>query len=460
MFKKLIGTKAFYRKVIMLTIPIMVQNFITNFVNMLDNIMVGRAGETQMTGVAVSNQLIFVFNLCIFGAISAAGIFSAQYYGKGDNKGIADTFRFKILCCTLLTVLGILLFTFGGEFLISFYLKGEATAVAVAETMTAAKNYLYVMLIGLIPYAVSQCYSSTLRETGRPVLPMVAGIIAVVVNLVFNWLLIFGKLGLPRLGVVGAAVATVLSRFVELLIVVIATHTTKASSPFIIGVYKTFKIPFDLVKRVTVKGLPLMINETMWAAGMAVINQCYSERGLSVVTATNITQTFFNVFGVGFMALGVAVGILMGQTLGSKKRDNAMNEAYQSIVFSVLVSAVISAVYFVCAAFIPRVYNIDPEVMRLATTLMRINALAMPIDALAHASYFIIRSGGRVIETVLFDCGYEWIFTVPLAFVLSRYTAIGIIVLYAICQFSKIIKSTIGVILVKKGIWVKNIVDN
>lgn len=460
MFKKLIGTKAFYKKVIMLTIPIMVQNFITNFVNMLDNIMVGRTGETQMTGVAVSNQLIFVFNLCIFGAISAAGIFSAQYYGKGDNKGIANTFRFKILCCTLLTVLGILIFTFGGEFLISFYLKGEATPDAVAQTMAAAKNYLFVMLIGLIPYSIAQCYASTLRETGRPVLPMVAGIAAVIVNLSFNWILIFGKLGFPRLGVVGAAVATVLSRFVELLIVVIATHIAKEKNPFIIGVYKTFKIPLDLVKRITIKGLPLMMNETLWAAGMAMVNQCYSERGLSVVTATNITQTFFNVFGVGFLALGVAVGILMGQTLGSDRRANAMAEAYQSIAFSVFVSAAISAIYFVCALYIPRAYNIDPEVMRLATTLMRINALAMPIDALAHASYFIIRSGGRVIETVLFDCGYEWLFTVPLAFVLSRYTAIGIIGLYAICQFSKIIKSTIGLILVKKGIWVKNIVDN
>ncbi len=458
MLKKLIGTRNFYKKVIMLTIPIMVQNFITNFVNMLDNIMVGRTGETQMTGVAVSNQLIFVFNLCIFGAISGAGIFSAQYYGKGDNKGVANTFRFKVLCCLVLTTLGILLFTFGGETLISFYLKGEATAVA--ETMTAAKNYLFVMLIGLIPYAVSQCYSSTLRETGRPVLPMVAGIAAVVINLVFNWLLIFGKLGFPKLGVVGAAVATVLSRFVELLIVVIATHTSKQKSPYIIGVYKTFKIPLELVKRITVKGLPLMLNETMWAAGIAMINQCYSERGLSVVTATNITQTFFNVFGVGFMALGVAVGILMGQTLGSKNRENAKNEAYQSIVFSVFVSAVISAVYFVCALYIPRAYNIDPEVMRLATALMRLNALAMPIDAMAHASYFIIRSGGRVIETVLFDCGYEWLFTVPLAFVLSRYTSVGIIGLYAICNYSKIIKGVIGVILVKRGIWIKNIVDN
>ena len=335
MFKKLIGTKAFYKKVIMLTIPIMVQNFITNFVNMLDNIMVGRTGETQMTGVAVSNQLIFVFNLCIFGAISAAGIFSAQYYGKGDNKGIANTFRFKILCCTLLTVLGILIFTFGGEFLISFYLKGEATPDAVAQTMAAAKNYLFVMLIGLIPYSIAQCYASTLRETGRPVLPMVAGIVAVIVNLSFNWILIFGKLGFPRLGVVGAAVATVLSRFVELLIVVIATHIAKEKNPFIIGVYKTFKIPLDLVKRITIKGLPLMMNETLWAAGMAMVNQCYSERGLSVVTATNITQTFFNVFGVGFLALGVAVGILMGQTLGSDRRANAMAEAYQSIAFSV-----------------------------------------------------------------------------------------------------------------------------
>lgn len=460
MFRNLIGDKAFYKRVMMLTLPIMIQNFITNFVNMLDNIMVGRVGTVEMTGVAVSNQLLFVFNLCIFGAISGAGIFSAQYFGKGDMKGVADTFRFKVICGAVITLLGVLVFVFGGEALISYYLKGEAGADDIAATMKAAKDYLFVMIIGLLPYTLAQCYSSTLRETGKAVLPMVAGVIAVAVNLIFNYLLIFGKFGFPKMGVVGAAVATVLSRFVELLIVAVRTHTTKKNNPFIIGVYKTLRVPSTLVKRITVKGLPLMLNETLWAAGMAMVNQCYSVRGLSVVAATNITQTFFNVFGVAFMAVGVAIGILLGQTLGSKSRENAMDKAFKLITFSVFVSVVVSVVYFVLAKFIPYAYNIEPAVMVLATSLMRVNALAMPIDAFAHASYFTLRSGGRIFETVLFDCCYEWVITVPIAFFLSRFTAVNIVVLFAVCQFAKIIKCVLGFILVKKGIWIKNIVDN
>lgn len=200
MLNKFFGTKQFYKHLILLTVPIMIQNGITNFVNMLDNIMVGQVGTVQMTGVAVSNQLIFVFNLCVFGALAGAGIFGAQFYGKGDHKGLRDTFRFKLIFCVGITLLCIGIFLVFGEDLIGFYLKGEGNPKDAALSLLYAKRYLYIMLIGMVPYTVAQCYSSTLRETGQTVIPMVAGVSAVVVNLSLNYVLIFGKLGAPKLG--------------------------------------------------------------------------------------------------------------------------------------------------------------------------------------------------------------------------------------------------------------------
>jgi putative MATE family efflux protein len=217
----------------------MIQNGITNFVNMLDNIMVGSVGTAQMTGVAISNQLIFVFNLCIFGAISGAGIFTAQFYGKGDHEGVRYTFRFKVIISTVITVLGVLIFYLWGIPLSKLYLTGEGTAQEIQLSLEYSRHYILIMFLGLLPYSLSQCYSGTLRESGQATVPMIAGVSAVFVNLALNYILIYGKLGLPALGVNGAAIATVTSRFVELIIVAFWTHSNSSKNKFIVGAYKT-----------------------------------------------------------------------------------------------------------------------------------------------------------------------------------------------------------------------------
>ncbi len=457
-FKKFIGDRAFYRTVFALALPIMIQNGITNFVNMLDNIMVGKVGTVQMTGVAVTNQLFFVFNLCIFGAISGAGIFGAQFFGNGDIKGVRYTFRFKILFCALLCLIGILLFVFGGNQLIGLYLKGEGSAEAVSASLKYAREYMLIMLIGIVPYALAQCYSSTLRENGQAVLPMIAGIVAVLVNLFFNYGFIFGNLGMPCLGVNGAAIATVISRFVELAIVVFWTNITKNQNMFIVGAFRSFYIPWQLVKRISVKGLPLMLNETFWAAGMAMLSQCYSVRGLDVVAANNISQTFFNVFSVAFMAVGVSIGIILGQLLGAGETEKAKETSVKLIAFSVFVSVVVSAAYVLAAEFIPQAYNTEDNVKELATRLMQITAIAMPLDAFANASYFTLRSGGKAGITFAFDSGFMWVIAVPTAFILSRFTSLPILPLYAVCQSLNFIKDILGFYFVKKGDWIRNII--
>ena len=459
MFKKYIGNKAFYKSILVLMIPIMVQNGITNFVSMLDNIMVGRIGTVEMTAVAVANQLIFVFNLCVFGAVSGAGIFGAQFFGKNDIEGVRHTFRFKIIFCFLFSLAAIGIFALWGGNLTSLYLQGEGSAENAAASLECAKVYMNIMLIGLIPYALVQCYGSTLRETGKAAVPMYAGLVAVIVNLGLNYVLIFGRFGFPAMGAAGAAIATVISRFAELAFVAFWTQKNKVSNPFIIGALSSLKVPGTLVKDITVKGMPLMINEALWAAGTAMLNQCYSVRGLDVVAANNISQTFFNVFSVAFMAVGASIGIILGQTLGAGETEKAKEDSGKLIAFSLFVSVIVASVYFFCAEFIPEMYNTTDEIKYMAMRFMQICAVAMPIDAFANASYFTLRSGGKTLITFLFDSCFVWCIAVPAAFVLSRYTTVPILQLYAICQALNIIKCIIGYIFVKEGMWIRNIVD-
>ncbi len=457
--RKYFGDRKFYTNAIRLMLPIMIQNGITNFVSMLDNIMVGRVGNVEMTGVAVANQLLFVFNLCIFGAVSGAGIFIAQFFGKNDSNGAKYTFRYKLALGIVLSLAGILVLLLFDDFFINAYLKGEGNQTDIEASFKFGKEYINVMLIGLVPYALVQCFSSTLRETGKTVEPMISGIIAVAVNLILNWFLIFGSLGAPRLGVKGAAIATVISRFAELAAIVFFTWRLRRRNGFMIQAFKGVHIPLKLAGQITVKGMPLMVNEALWATGTALLNQCYSERGFNVVSANNICQTFFNVFSVAFMAVGVAIGIIVGQLLGAGKNEEARSSARKLIVFSIGVSLAVGAAFFIAAEFIPHMYNTTDEIRLLATRLMQVSALAMPLDAYANASYFTLRSGGKVIITMLFDCCFVWIIAVPTAYILSRYTTVPIVALYAVCQAENFIKDILGYVFVKSGTWVKNIVD-
>ena len=456
--RKLIGTKDFYRHLLIIAIPIMIQNGITNFVGMLDNIMVGQVGTNQMSRVAIVNQLRFVYNLCIFGGISGAGIFAAQFYGKGDHKGVRECFRFKLIIVAVLTLLGILTFVVAGPSLIQLYLHEDGSGTSSAQTLLYAKQYMTVMLFDMLPFAISQAYAGTLRETDETVLPMKAGIVAVLVNLVFNYILIYGKLGAPALGVVGAAVATVMSRFVEMGIIVIWTHTHKEKNRFIEDAYKHFEIPAELMKRMTIKGLPLLANETLWAAGQAVMMQNYSIRGLTVIAAMNISSTISNVFNIVFIAMGSAIAILIGQELGAEK-TGVMEDAYKMTFFAVICCMISGALMLCVAPFFPNIYNTDHEVRSLATSFIMVSACCMPMYAFENATYFTLRSGGKTFITFLFDSCFVWVFSIPLAYVLVHYTDMPITFLFLCCQMIELIKCLIGYALVKKGIWINNITN-
>ena len=458
MLSKFIGDKAFYRKVAVIATPILIQNVITNFVSLLDNIMVGQIGTESMSGVAIVNQLIFVFNLFIFGGISGAGIFTAQFYGKNDHKGVRDTFRAKLYIVVAAVLIFFAIFMAGGEELIKLFLHEGEEALDLATTLDYGKRYLNVMLIQLIPFAIMQAYAGTLRETGETMLPMTAGIVAVVVNLVFNYILIFGKFGAPALGVEGAAIATVIARFVECFIVIGWTHYHKEKNPFIVGAYRSLKIPKDLIIKIAKMGTPLLLNEVMWSAGMTVLNQCYSLRGLEAVSAVNISSTVSNLFFCAFFSMGSAVSIIIGQLLGAGELEKAIDEDRKLIAFSVFLCFVVGIVMAVISPFIPEIYNTTDLVKSLAVDLLLINAAFMPVQAFVNTCYFTLRSGGKTIITFIFDSAYVWTICIPLAFVLSRFTDIPLVEMFLAVQALDLIKCIIGFFLVKNKSWVNNLV--
>ena len=456
--RKFIGDKAFYMMVLGIAVPIMIQNGITNFVNLLDNIMVGRLGTEQMSGVSIVNQLMFVYNICIFGGVSGAGIFTAQYFGQKDDEGIRYTFRFKLWITMALTIGAILLFVFFDDTLISLYLKGNSDGGDLLATLAYGKQYLRVMVFSLPAFMVLQVYASTLRECGETVVPMKAGMTAVFVNLVFNYFLIYGKFGFPELGVVGAAVATTMSRYIEVAIVIFWTHKHSEIHTFVNNLYSTLTLPFATAKKIFIKGMPLIVNEALWSAGMAMLTQCYSVRGLNVVAGLNIANTVNNVFNVVFLALGNSVAIVVGQLLGAGKMEEARDKDNKMIAFSVMSCVGVAVVMICLSPVFPLLYNTTDAVRHQATAFMIAQAIFMPQAAFIHATYFTLRSGGKTIVTFFFDCVFLWVVNVPVIFLLSRFTEMQAHYIYVCCQIADWIKCVIGFILVKKGVWIENIV--
>ena len=457
---KYIGDRAFYRRLMRIATPIMLQNGITSLVSLLDNVMVGAVGTEQMTGVSIVNQMIFVFSLCIFGGLSGAGIFTAQFFGRGDHEGIRATFRFKLLLAGALTLLGVLILGRYGDHLIGLYLHEGGQTGDLQATAAHGKAYLTLMLWGLAPFALQQVYASTLRECGEAVAPMKAGLAAIVVNLALNYVFIFGHFGAPRMGAAGAALATVIARFVECALILRWTWRQRmGSAAYLAGVYRTMRVPLPLVRQIVVRGMPLLVNESLWSAGMATLTQSFSVRGLAAIAALNIASTIVNLFSIVWMSMGSAASILVGQELGAGLFDRARQTAWRILAFALAYALGIGVVVSLFSPLFPMLYQTSDEVRGLATSFIRITMLAAILPAFANVTYFTLRAGGRTWITFLFDSVMLWTLRIPLVRYLAFLTDMPVVEIYLFSTLVDLAKCTLGYVLVRRGVWVRNIVS-
>ena len=457
---KYFGDKKFYSRLLAVVIPIMIQSGITNFVNMLDNVMVGQLGTDPISGVAIINQLLFVYFLCMFGALAGIGIFTAQFYGKGDHIGVRNTFRMQIMVALFVALVGFLVLCFFGDELTVLLLTEDNGGGTVEGTLSYAHEYLFTILLQLVPFAMVQVYANTLRNTGETMVPMVAGIVAVFVNLIGNYILIYGKFGAPQLGVRGAAVATVMARCVELLVIAHWTHTHTRRNAFVIQAYRyLFDVPLDLVKTIVPKALPLLSNESMWSIGQTMLVRCYSLRGISAVTALNIANTIAEVFNIAFISMGSAIAIILGQLLGAGKIEKAKADATRLAVASVLMCICAGALLFASSYVFPLAYNTSDDIRALAANLIRAAGFFSPVYAYTNATYFTLRSGGKTVITFLFDSCFVWIINVPIAFVLSSFTSLDMLTIYICVNLTELLKCVIGYLMVRSGKWAVNLTE-
>ena len=396
--EKFIGDREFYANLIRLIIPMIVQQGITSFVSLLDNVMVGRLGTESMSGVAIVNQLLFVFNLTIFGGLAGASIFGAQFYGKGDHKGVRYALRFKLIFSVLMAVIAIVALLFFNNPLISLFLTESESGGDLVLTLSEAKNYLFVMLIGLIPFSFSQSYSTTLRETGETVSPMTASIIAIVTNFVLNYILIFGSFGAPRLGVVGAAIATVISQCISAALVV--RCLMKETGPLRLD-FRQLKIYPIKLKQIMQVGIPAGIQGMLFSLANVTVQSSVNSFGEVIMAGSSAAISIEQFIYSNINAFYQANVAFTSQNYGAGDYRRIKKIARISVVTGVVTTELLSvlAVYF--GPQLLGIYSPSAEVVAAGMVRLRWIALFYGLDAIMDVIVGSLRGVGYNILPML-----------------------------------------------------------
>ena len=435
MLKKYFGTKQFYRTVISIAFPIMAQQFITTFVNLIDNVMIGSIGNIALTSVTVANRFFLIMNSILFGLCGAAGIYIAQFFGAKQKKNCQEVFNINMAFAVGAGLLFTLIIFIFPQYAIELFSK---TPIIVDEAI----KYLHLAKYTYIPFAVSFTCMMALRAVGINKIQLKVGIVAVITNTALNYCLIFGNFGFFKMGIQGAAIATIIARLVEM-----ASFDLKG----------IIRINVNLLTSIVRKAIPLTINEILFSLGQALIFMSYMRCDEYLVASISVVDTVANIMFIVFGGLSSAVSIMIGNKLGANKLDEARDNARKLLCFALMVSLMIGMICFLLAPLIPNLYNVDIPIKEAIVRLVLIKSIMINIYAFNVCIFFILRAGGDVVSTMIMDSGFLWAAGVLVSTLLSSFTTISLISLYIVVESLDLIKLIIATYFFKKERWVKNI---
>lgn len=446
--KKFIGTKEFYKEAIMIALPIMLQQFVTSFVNLIDNVMIGSVGASALTSVTVANKFYMVYNSTMFGLCGAAGIFLAQFYGAKRNRRCQDVFNINLTCCILIGVFFTSLAAFFPAFILGLFTK-------TPEIMGLGLEYLDVIKFSYLPNAISFTIMMGFRAVGINAIQLKVGVVTVATNTFLNYCLIYGHFGFPILGVKGAAIATLIARIVEM--VIYSVILLRKKHFFYWDLTGMWHLDLKLLKGMFEKAIPLTANEIMFSVGMAMVFKSYMRVDEYLVAAITVVDTVINIAFIIFGGLSSAVSILIGKRLGANELEEAKENSVKLIAFGAMVSVGIGVILFIAAAYIPLIYNLDDVINQTITTLLRVKAFLLPVYVINVCVFFTLRAGGDARSTLIMDSGFLWGVSVLVSTILSIFTSINLVALFVVIESLDIIKLIVSTYYLRKGTWVRNL---
>ncbi|CAM3751529.1 MATE family efflux transporter [Erysipelothrix urinaevulpis] len=448
--KRYFGDRDFFKTTFMIAIPLMLQQVVSTAVNLLDNLMIGQLGDHSLAGVAAVNRYFMIALFGTMGVIAAASVFMAQFYGSDDRHHMQQTFRYSILStCLIMSIFIIIALLFPQE-IISFFVKDP-------HVIREGSRYIVISALSFIPTMFTMAIAGAMRATGDSKTPLIASVASMVTNLVFNYALIYGHFGFPAMGVVGAGIGTLIARLVEVTIISFALR--RGDYIFKSSVNELFNISPTLIKAITLKSLPLSINEVMFAMGMALLLRFYGTRGADVISGYSIAVTVSDLFFTMNAGMSIAATILVSQPLGANNLQKAKENGYHLLGFGFILASIFGVMLFMTSFIVPNLYNVSATAIHLATNFLRIQAFLFWIYVLNTTVYFILRAGGDTKSTLMMDSGYMWCVNLVCVGIATYYTNLNVIGLYLIGQSTDVLKMIISITFLHKEKWLVNLAE-
>ncbi len=398
----------YFRQVLHIAVPIATQQLVMSSLNMASVVIIGQKGEVAVAAVGLANQIFFLLNLVLFGIGSGTAIFTAQLWGKRDVPNIR-----KVLGLALKLQVGAALLFFGLAQLIPAQLIGIYSADT--RVISAGADYLRTFSWSFIFFAVTFTYAFTLRSTGNVRLPVAVSIGSLIVNAALTYGLVFGILGLPILGVLGAAWAINIARGLEMLALLVITYQ-RGDSPAAATLAELRYFDLAFTWKIMKPVIPVALNEILWSFGITTYNIIYARMGTETIAAVNIYSTVDNIAFALMIGLGNATAVLVGNKIGAGEEKLAHTYAGRSIGLAIAFGWLVGGVLLLIRTPVLGLYNVSPVVIESAYHLMTFAALAVWI----RASNMIIiigalRSGGDTVFSLILDGLVIWLVGVPLA---------------------------------------------
>ncbi|MBM7871766.1 putative MATE family efflux protein [Clostridium pascui] len=449
-FRTLFLDKKFYKTSLKLALPIATQNLILSSLNLVDTIMIGRLGETAIASVGLANQYFFLLNLLLFGVVSGSSIFTAQYWGNRDLPNIKRILGL-CLCAGIFTSI---LFTLGGlvfpKQILSIFSKD-------IEVINLGSTYLKIAVLSYTITSITFAYSFVLRSTGNVKLPMFVSTIALGTNTILNYMFIFGNFGAPSLGVPGAALATLIARLVEVLLLLSIVYKTR--SPIGGTIKEMLDLPSELIRKFFKVTTPVILNESVWALGATMYAVVYARMGTEVIASTNIVSTIERIALVIFWGFGNAAAVIIGNKIGSGNEDEAFMDAIRFITLNPILAMLAGIVIFLGSPFLLSAYNVSPIVHEYSRNILKVLSFCLWVKVFNYTNIVgILRSGGDTKYCLLLDVGGMWLVGVPLVCFAGLYLKLPIHYVYIFVYTEEVFKFLVGLPRIASKKWINNLV--
>ena len=447
------GSPGFYRKALAIAVPVMLQALVQNLVSLVDNFMVSGLGDVKMSGVNVSNQVLFVFMIALMTLSSAGAIFMSQFNGANDREGMKQAFLFKFHAGLFLTAIVTGLAIFLPRQILTLLVNTNSQREAVLEQ---GRAYISIILFTFVPMTLSIVIGSSLREIGKVHAPLYISVSAALVNTFLNWVFIYGNLGAPRLEVRGAALATVIARAYEMIVFIIYINRTKP--PFYVRLRELYRVNMRVFVIILQKSGFIALSEMSWVLTETTMTAVFNGRGgAEIISGMAAGWAIANIFFLVFQGLHTSIGVIVGGTLGKNELDQARHEARWLRSGAIVAGTVVAMIESFSVLLIPIVFgNLSPGAQLITRNMLWVIAIYMPLWSYLNAQFATARAGGDAVMGVWVDVSVNIFLFLPAIFILAVLTNLGPIALYALVKITDFVKVGIAAWQLRTERWVKN----